>query len=110
MNVLARIPDETLNHWADVYVACNVRDFGFSLDQFLAQPHQLLARIERRLAARNLLAMKRRAPSVDPCDADDPATEIRDGRLVEKLRHSPHPLGPTPFAKRFFHRLFRRLP
>lgn len=102
-----RIPDETLNHWADAYIARNVRDFDVSLDQFLAQPHAVLARIERRLAARNLLALKRRHPGVDPCDADDPATEVRGGRLTEKLRHSPHPRGPTPFAKRWFHRLLR---
>ncbi|MGB3749417.1 MAG: hypothetical protein WA961_14555 [Rhodanobacter sp.] len=42
-----RYPDETLNHWADIYVARGVRKHGISLDAFLAYPHQMLARVER---------------------------------------------------------------
>lgn len=40
-------PDETLNHWADVYVSRRVRGYGISLEAFLAYPQQMLARIER---------------------------------------------------------------
>lgn len=42
-----RYPDETLNHWADIYVARQVRKHGISLEAFLAYPHQMLARVER---------------------------------------------------------------
>lgn len=105
---MIRIPDETLNHWADVYVARNVRDFEVSLDQFLAKPHQTLAWIERRLAARNYVAARRRHPGIDPCEADDHVMQVRDGRLFEKLRHGPACQSPTPFTRRWFRRLFRR--
>lgn len=42
-----RYPDETLNHWADVYVTRNVRSHGISLEAFLAYPQQMLARVDR---------------------------------------------------------------
>lgn len=102
-----RIPDATLNFWADEYVARNLRDHDVSLEQFLAQPLQVLARVERRCAARSQVAAFRRHPALDPREADDPATEVRGGRLVEKLRHSPAKSTPTPFARRLFHRFFR---
>jgi len=51
-----RYPDETLNYWADIYVARKVKSHGISLEAFLAYPHQMLARVERAEAAARLLA------------------------------------------------------
>jgi len=43
--------DAYLNHWADVYVQRRVKRFGITLDQFLAQPEQMLNRVARFEAA-----------------------------------------------------------
>ena len=50
-----RYPDETLNHWADIYVARKVRKHGISLEAFLAYPHQMLARVDRAESAARVL-------------------------------------------------------
>lgn len=39
--------DEHIERWAHVYVQRRVKRFHITLDQFLAQPEQMLARVDR---------------------------------------------------------------
>jgi hypothetical protein len=79
-----RYPDETLNHWSDIYVARRVRQRGISLESFLAYPHQMLARVDRMDAHARQLAeprqhkLERRA---------EQSLRLRGQVLVQKLWH-----------------------
>ncbi|MGN6229149.1 MAG: hypothetical protein ACTHNM_17120 [Dyella sp.] len=79
-----RHTDEHLNHWADIYVARNVRKHGISLEAFLAYPHDMLARVDR-------LEGKAGAdpePHQHRCDRKAIATVRQRGNvLVQKLWH-----------------------
>ncbi|WP_430391103.1 hypothetical protein [Dyella sp. 20L07] len=43
--------DAYLNHWSDVFVARRAKRFGITLEMFLAQPEQMLNRLDRFEAA-----------------------------------------------------------
>lgn len=98
---MASYPDAYLNYWSDVYAEGDLNGRGVSLEQFLANP--------RRSAALRGDPNPRRLQEVDPLDGDDPATEVRDGRLIEKMRHGARSQRPTPWAQRFAHKLRRVL-
>lgn len=85
-----RYPDETLNHWADVFVARGVRKHGISLDAFLAYPHQMLARVERAETA----ACVPCDPVVHRCELRAEHQLRRRGQLLmQKLWHGSRRLN-----------------
>lgn len=81
-----RYPNETLNHWADIYVARGMRGYGISLEAFLAYPHQILTRIDRidataaAIAAREPLQHRRERRA-------DHQLRQRGQLLMQKLWH-----------------------
>lgn len=81
-----RYPDETLNHWADIYVARGVRKFGISLEAFLAYPHQMIARIDRmEVAAKAATAHE---PPLHRCERRaEHQLRQRGQLLMQKLWH-----------------------
>ncbi|MBN8714400.1 MAG: hypothetical protein J0H50_10585 [Xanthomonadales bacterium] len=77
-----RYPDETLNHWADIYVARNVRGHGISLEAFLAYPHQMLDRVER------IEAREFPEPKLHRCERRmEHSMRQRGAILIQKLWH-----------------------
>lgn len=67
-----RYPDAFVEHWADVYIARRVKRWHITLDQFLAAPREMLARVERFEAA------ERAAP--------EPVVYVRQLRHESRLR------------------------
>lgn len=79
-----RYPDETLNHWADIYVERKVKSHGISLEAFLAYPHQMLARVDRAEAfARRLNEPKQHRQE----RRADHSLRQRGQQLIQKLWH-----------------------
>lgn len=46
MPTAPRYDDGYLNHWADVYVERNLRDYGVTLESFLQAPQSILISID----------------------------------------------------------------
>jgi len=79
-----RYPDETLNHWADIYVARQVRKHGISLEAFLAYPHQMLARVDRAESSVRVVD----EPHQHRCDRRaEHSLRQRGSQLIQKLWH-----------------------
>lgn len=79
-----RYADETLNYWADIYVARQVRAHGISLEAFLAYPRQMLARVERA----EIVAKIPLQPVQHRCDRRrELAVRGRGQILIQKLWH-----------------------
>lgn len=74
--------DAYLNHFADRYVALNLRAAGISLEQYLARPDWFAGRVAR------LLPQQMPAAGRALCRLAAPAgAVVRDGTLVEPLHH-----------------------
>lgn len=74
-------PDAYLNHYADRYVALNLRAAGVSLDQYLARPDWFAGRVAR-LLPRQMPAAGRALTVHPPASA-----VVRNGTYIEPLHH-----------------------
>ena len=87
-----RIADETLNHWADRFVAAGLAEV-LSLEQFLALS---LPMRERRIEQVHEIRHAQQA-----IDRALPDATVHGDRLIDPLHHGPRPLRrPALFRRR----------
>lgn len=85
---MATYTDQHIEYWGEIYLCAAVSERGVTFERFLARPHLYMSAdaVRAAEAAAAERALSRAAPDA----------RLRDGRLIEPLRHHAFYRGRCP--------------